>query len=136
MVLEETAKKVSFLKYLGAFGIQKNAKSLLESLNYAGELLNNPDNLLLIFPQGKLHSLHSKTIDFEKGVLRIIDASKKNFNYVFATILTEYFDQRKPKLKIALQNWKAPELVDLQTVKSAYNQHYETTLNQQSEITV
>ncbi len=136
MVLEETAKKVSFLKYLGAFGIQKNAKSLVESLTYAGELLDNPDNLLLIFPQGKLHSLHSKSIDFEKGVSRIIDASKKNFNYVFAAIITDYFDQRKPNLKIALQNWEAPEFVGLQLLKSAYNKHYEATLTQQSEITV
>ena len=136
MVLEETAKKVSFLKYLGAFGIEKNAKSLVESLAYAGQLLDNPDNLLLIFPQGKLHSLHSKSIGFEKGVSRIIDASKKNFNYVFAAIVTDYFDQRKPNLKIALQHWEAPEFVGLQLLKSAYNKHYEATLAQQSEITV
>lgn len=136
MVLEDTARKVGFLKYLGAFSIQKNTKSLMESLSYAGELLNQPDNLLLIFPQGKLHSLHSKVVDFEKGVLRIIDASKKNFSYVFATIITDYFSQRKPKLTIALENWKAPEIVDLALLKSAYNKHYKDTLTQQSEITV
>lgn len=136
MVLEDTAKRVGFLKYLGAFSIQKNAKSLVKSLEYAGQLLDNPENLVLIFPQGQLHSLHSKTISFQKGISRIINASQKNFNYVFAVILTDYFDQRKPKLKIALQNWESPEFASLQVIKSAYNKHYEATINQQSEITV
>ncbi|HEX7366876.1 MAG TPA: lysophospholipid acyltransferase family protein [Pelobium sp.] len=136
MVLEETAKKVGFLKYLGAFSIQKNAKSLIESLEYAGQLLDNPENLVVIFPQGQLHSLHSKTISFEKGISRIINASQKSFNYVFAVILTDYFDKRKPTLKIALKNWEAPEFTSLQTIKSAYNKHYEASLTQQSEITI
>ena len=136
MVLEDTAKKVGFLKYLGAFSIQKNTRSLVESLEYAGTLLDHPENLVLIFPQGQLQSLHSKSINFEKGVSRIVNASQKKFNYVFAVILTDYFDQRKPHLKIALQNWEAPEFTSLQTIKSAYNKHYEHSLNQQSEITV
>ena len=136
MVLEDTAKKVGFLKYLGAFSIQKNTKSLVESLEYAGQLLDNPENLVLIFPQGQLHSQHSKNISFEKGISRIINASQKTFNYIFAVILTDYFDQRKPKLKITLQNWESPEFASLQVIKSAYNKHYEATLNQQSEITV
>ncbi len=136
MVLEDTAKKVGFLKYLGAFSIQKNAKSLVESLEYAGTLLDNPENLVLIFPQGKLHSLHSKSISFEKGVFRIINASQKTFSYVFAVILTDYFDKRKPTLKIALQNWEAPEFASLQVIKSDYNKHYEASLNQQIAITV
>ncbi len=136
MVLEETAKKEGFLKYVGAFSIQKNAKSIIESLEFAGKLLDDPNNLVLIFPQGKLYSLHSKTVNFEKGVSRIINASKRNFNYVFAVILTDYFDQRKPKLKIELQNWSQPEFASLQVIKNAYNKHYETVLNQQAEITV
>lgn len=136
MVLEDTAREISFLKYLGAFSIQKNAKSLIESLNYAGKLLDEPENLVLIFPQGQLHSLHSKTIAFEKGVSRIINASQKKFNYVFSVILTDYFDKRKPSVNIALQNWEAPEYTGLQVIKSAYNKHYEASLNHQAAITV
>jgi len=136
MVLEDTVKKVGFLKYMGAFSIQKNAKSLIESLEYAGQLLNDPENLVLIFPQGQLHSLHSKTVSFEKGISRIVNASQKTFEYVFAVILTDYFGKRKPNLKIALKSWESPEFASLQVIKSAYNKHYEASLNQQSEITV
>lgn len=136
MVLEDTAKKVSFLKYLGAFSIQRNAKSLIESLEYAGKLLDTPDNLVLIFPQGELHSSHIKTVNFEKGVSKIINASTKAFDYLFAVILTDYFDKRKPMVKIFLENWEAPEFTSLQVVKSAFNKHYETAKAQQSAIKV
>ncbi|RKD20113.1 glycerol acyltransferase [Pelobium manganitolerans] len=136
MVLEETSKKVRFLKYLGAFSIQKNAKSLLESLDYAGSLLNQPDNLLLIFPQGQLQSQHSKSISFQKGLFKIINASQKNFSYIFAVTLVDYFQHRKPKIHIFLQHWQAPPFASLQMIKTAYNKHYEEVLQQQSEIKV
>ncbi|MFC5285159.1 lysophospholipid acyltransferase family protein [Pedobacter alpinus] len=136
MVLEDTAKKVSFLKYLGAFSIQRNAKSLIESLDYAGKLLDKPDNLVLIFPQGELYSSHSKTVNFEKGVSKIINASTKGFDYLFAVILTDYFDQRKASIKIFLENWEAPEFTSLQVLKSAFNKHYENAKKLQSEIKV
>ncbi|MBU0694933.1 MAG: lysophospholipid acyltransferase family protein, partial [Bacteroidetes bacterium] len=125
MVLQDTAEKVKFLKYLGAFSIQKNAKSLVESLDYAGKLLDNPANLVLIFPQGELYSSHSAAIQFEKGVSRIIAASKKQFQYIFAAVLTDYFDRRKPSIKAYLEHWEAKEYNSLQVIKSAYNKHYE-----------
>jgi hypothetical protein len=136
MVLQDTAEKVKFLKYLGAFSIQRNAKSLVESLDYAGKLLDNPDNLVLIFPQGELYSSHSVSIQFEKGVNRIIASSKKQFQYVFAAILTDYFDRRKPSIKIYLEHWEAQEYNSLQIIKSAYNKHYEQALKQQMEVRV
>lgn len=133
MVLEETAQKVKFLKYLGAFGIQRNAKSLIQSLEYAGRLLDDPRNLVLIFPQGELHSSHVSHVNFEKGVSKIIAASKKQFQYIFAAILTDYFDQRKPSINIYLENWEAQEYTSLQVIKSAYNKHYENSLKQQTD---
>lgn len=136
MVLEETAKKVGFLKYLGAFGVQKNAKSLVESLEFAGQLLDNPDNLVLIFPQGKLFSGNIKTINFEKGISKIIQASTKKFDYIFAAILIDYFAKRKASIRVYLENWEAPAYTSLQVLKNAYNKHYESALRQQSEMEI
>lgn len=132
MVLQETAEKVKFMKYLGAFGIQKNAKSLIESLDYAGKLLDNPDNLVLIFPQGELYSSHVSSINFEKGLSKIIAASKKQFQYLFAAILIDYFDQRKPSVNVFLERWEAQEYTSLQVIKSAFNKHYEDSLKEQA----
>lgn len=136
MVLQDTAEKVKFLKYLGAFSVQKNAKSIVKSLDYAGELLDNPENLVLIFPQGELHSAHVSSISFEKGVTRIISASKKQFQYIFAAVLIDYFDKRKPTVTTHLQIWEAQEYASLQVIKSAYNKHYENAIKQQTEVKV
>ena len=136
MVLQDTAEKVKFLKYLGAFSVQKNAKSIVKSLDYAGELLDNPENLVLIFPQGELHSAHVSSISFEKGVTRIISASKKQFQYIFAAVLIDYFDKRKPTVTTHLQIWEAQEYASLQVIKIAYNKHYENAIKQQTEVKV
>src|SRR6187402_1867328 len=40
MVLEETVQKVGFIKYMGAFSINKNSRDMVASLNYAAQLLN------------------------------------------------------------------------------------------------
>lgn len=136
MVLQETAEKVKFFKYLGAFSVQKNAKSIIKSLDYAGELLDDPENLVLIFPQGELNSLHVPNISFEKGVSRIIASSKKQFQYIFAAILIDYFDQRKPHVNVHLQNWEAQEYASLQVIKSAYNKHFESAIKQQIEVKI
>lgn len=132
MVLQETAEKVKFLKYLGAFSIQRNAKSLIESLDYAGKLLDNPENLLLIFPQGELYSSHISIINFEKGLNKIIAASKKQFQYLFAAILIDYFDHRKPSVNVFLENWAAQEYTSLQVIKSSFNRHYDQSLKTQT----
>ena len=49
MVQKETVHKLTYLKFSGAFSITKNSKDIIESLNYASELLNDPQNLVLIF---------------------------------------------------------------------------------------
>lgn len=66
MITEENYKKVWFLKYLGSFSVKKNSRSAIETLEYAGKLLNEPDNLVLIFPQGKLYSGRVDKFSFKK----------------------------------------------------------------------
>jgi len=51
----------------------------LESLDYAAELLGNSENLVLIFPQGKLYSNFINKISFEKGVLKIMKQAANDF---------------------------------------------------------
>ena len=136
MVTEENYRKVAFLKYLGAFPVKKNSKSLIESLEHAGKLLDDKNNLVLIFPQGKLYSNHVKEIAFEKGLINLINSSQKNFQYLFAASFVDYFEKRKPTVTCYLQTWEGAEFTSLQLIKSSYNKHYETSRQQQSRITV
>jgi len=126
-------QELKYYKYFGAFAPDGKGKDLIQTLQYAGTLLDNPKNLVLIFPQGKVQSGHTSTINFEKGVLQVINASKKSFQLVFSVILTDYFNKRKPEMEAYLANWQAEEYVSLQLLKSEFNKHYDNAILKQSE---
>ncbi|WP_231459192.1 MULTISPECIES: 1-acyl-sn-glycerol-3-phosphate acyltransferase [unclassified Pedobacter] len=134
LVNAENYHKVSFLKYLGAFATSSGGKDVLNTLSYAGELLSNPNNLVLVFPQGKLHSNHAQEINFEKGVMQMINSSNKKINIIFAATFIDYFSSRKPSVFMYLHNWDTEEYISLQLLKSAYNKHYNTSLVKQTQI--
>jgi|SRR6476661_2713647 len=136
MVSEDNYNQVKFLKYLGAFSVKKQSRSMVESLEYAGRLLNDPENMVVIFPQGKLHSNHVDEVLFQKGLLSLINSSSKEFQYVFAAGLIDYFEERKPAITYYLQQWEGAEFTSLQLIKNEYNKHYQAALQQQTSRTV
>ena len=82
-MLEEQLKKNWFFQYTGGYSIKKSTRSVVESLNYTAELLENNKNLVLMFPQGKIQSMHRSEFVFEKGIERILKlgyefAAKRN----------------------------------------------------------
>ncbi|MFC4211559.1 1-acyl-sn-glycerol-3-phosphate acyltransferase [Pedobacter lithocola] len=135
LVNAENYNKVGFLKYLGAFAPENSGKDILETLNYAGKLLDNTDNLVLVFPQGKLYSNHLKSINFQKGVMQMINSSQKKLNIVFAATFVDYFSKRKASAYTYLQNWENEEYTSLQLLKSEYNKHYDNAVVKQTQIT-
>jgi len=136
MITEENYRKVWFLKYLGSFSVKKNSRSVIETLEYAGNLLNDSENLVLLFPQGRLYSGHVEQVQFQKGLMNLINASSRKFQYIFAAGFADYFEHRKPVLTCYLQNWEGAEFTSLQLIKSAYNKHYETSRQKQTSIEV
>lgn len=136
MITEENYNKVWFLKYLGSFSVKKGSKSIIQTLDFAGKLLNDPQNLLLIFPQGKLFSNHTNNINFQRGLMSIINSSSNNFQFLFSAGFTDYFENRKPTVTCYLQNWKPESDINILSIQEAFNQHYETSRMQQISITV
>ncbi|WP_113654233.1 lysophospholipid acyltransferase family protein [Pedobacter namyangjuensis] len=133
LVTAEDYQKTSYLKYFGAFAPEAKGKDLLETLTYAGQLLNDPQNLVLIFPQGKIRSIHVSQIAFEKGIMQVLNASQKKFQTVFAVTLVDYFNSRRPKAKTYLTKWQAEEYVSLQLLKSEFNKHYDNAVLKQTQ---
>ena len=131
LVTKEDYERKWYLKYVGAFAAVNKGKDVVETLAYAGSLLDRADNLVLVFPQGKLYTSYADSIKFEKGVMQIINASKKKFQIVFSATLVDYFEMRKPAARTYLRNWEAEEYVSLQLLKSEYNKHYEQSLKDQ-----
>lgn len=136
MVTEENYKSVWFLKFLGAFPVKKNSKSVLESLQYAGKLLNDEKNLVLIFPQGKLYSNHVEEVAFERGLINLINSSNRKFQYLFASCFVDYFEKRKASITCYLEVWSGAEFISLQLIKSEYNKHYESSRRNHCRFTI
>jgi 1-acyl-sn-glycerol-3-phosphate acyltransferase len=136
MVTEENYQKVSFLKYLGAFPVKRNSRSMVQSLEKAGHLLNDSNNLVLIFPQGKLFSNHVDAVAFERGFLNLINSSERKFQYVFSAAFVDYFEKRKPCYTCYLKKWDGDEFISLQLIVSAYNDHYQSSIQKHCHITV
>lgn len=124
MVLEETILKHAFLKYVGSFSVSKGSKSIIETLKYAGNLLDDPQNLLLIFPQGNLSSNFTDVVNFEKGLGKLVGFSRQNFQTIFTASFMEHFSQPKPTAYIYLKTAETANFASLAAVQSAYQQHY------------
>jgi hypothetical protein len=124
LVAEEDYKTHWFLKYFGAFAAEHTGKDVVGTLIHAGQLLNDPNNLVLLFPQGKLYSAYVSSIAFEKGVMQVVNESKKKFQIVFAANVIDY-SARKPAVYTYLKPWEAEEYMSLQLLKREYNKHYD-----------
>jgi len=135
MVLEDTMRQIKFFKYLGAFSITKNSKQVVDSLNYAAGLLNDPANLVVIFPQGKLYSNFVDDVVFEKGVNKITEMATIDFQYLFAATLTENLEHKKPTVNVSLKVIQSNELA-LAGLSQAYQQHYQSAKQKQTQIVV
>lgn len=95
MMLEEELIQRLFLTKVGVFGVRKGTKGALQSLQFAGQLLKDPQNMVLLFPQGKIESHHQHTFHFERGIERLL-ATAPDIQVVFVASFVDYFFDRKP----------------------------------------
>ncbi len=125
MVGHETTYKLNYLSYGGAFSVKKNSREMLESLDYAAKLLNDPQNLVILFPQGRLYSNFVEDIHFEKGILKVIRQAEGKFQLIFASTFIQYYKHKKQTINVYLKKENesyAGKSID--ELKNAYQQHY------------
>lgn len=131
MMLEDQLKNRSFLNKAGAFSIKKNSRSAIDSLKYAGEILSDDDNLLLMFPQGEIQSQHQCQFTFKKGIETILKHTKIHPEILFVANLTEYYSHKKPSLDVYFELLDEP----FQTTKrleEKYNMFFMNCIQQQN----
>lgn len=100
MMLEEQLKKYRVFNYGGVYSVKKKSRALLESLDYTIDLLRDPQNLVLLFPQGKIESQMISELHFEKGIDYVLRHAEPGFDIAFTVALTDYFSNRKPTLHL------------------------------------
>lgn len=134
MMLEEELRHRMFLNRAGAFSIDKGKRTMVESLNYAAELLMSHENLLVLYPQGKFQSIHHLQVRFEKGFVTVCHkAAEKGFHLVFYVALTEYFERRKPQLFLYIREHPCSQGMTATELESAYNDFYKDSIRVHSE---
>ena len=133
MMLEEQLRKNWFFEYTGGFSIQKKSKSIIETFDYTAELLENKKNLVLLFPTGKIQSIHKNEFIFEKGVEKILQKVKNEVQVVFMINMVDYFSNAKPSVFTFFEehtgNYTTPEM------QSGFNNFYKkcTDIQKQKE---
>lgn len=97
-IMVEDLYKLPQLSKVGAFSIEKNSPfQSLKSLNYASNLLKDKNNMLWIFPQGRVMPPDYKPIKFESGLSYICNKAKK-LNIIPVAIKYTFVRQHKPEI--------------------------------------
>lgn len=131
MMREDQLLKFRFFNYTGAFSVNKKSREMVESLQYASSLLENSQNMLLIYPQGKIHSLYDADVVFEQGIERILHAKENKIHVVFSANLVDYFSQPKPSLFMYVGTYNGA--FSLPELQSAYRAFYNRCIKTQTE---
>ena len=103
MMLEEELIQRPFMRQGGAFSIQPGNRSMIHSLNYAAELLQVPENMVLIYPQGKIHSLYESNIEFASGINHILKKAGPKVQAIFFAAMIDFLSKAKPTVRFYLR---------------------------------
>ncbi|TVR70247.1 MAG: glycerol acyltransferase [Marinilabiliales bacterium] len=134
MMLEEQLAKRKFFRRLGAFSINPGKRSAIDSINYASKILNDRDNLLILFPQGRIQSQYMNEIAFRKGWYRIIERVTGPVHVIFMVTMTDYLSNKKPGLYIYLEDFHATGNFVLGELENAYSSFYKQCIEQQKHL--
>lgn len=130
MMLEEELAKRMFLTRCGVFSVRKNSRDVLESLNYASELLRNPLHVVTIYPSGEIISHHRQNFPFQRGFMRIA-ANHNDSLIAFAVVLIDHFSMARPEIRIYLENYTGERTAE--AIELAYHAFYQSCISKQTE---
>jgi hypothetical protein len=124
MSLKKQMEKNWWLKYCCSFSVEPGMRSVAESLEYAAELLNEPGNLLIYYPQGNLESQHIRKIEFKDGVYEIVTQIKGHCQLIWSSSIIEYFESTKPSAYLSLMDCGANADFDFEVLKAKVNEFH------------
>ncbi|MDA3818671.1 MAG: lysophospholipid acyltransferase family protein [Prolixibacteraceae bacterium] len=134
MILEEQLKMNKILSKVGAYSVDPGSRSVVESLNYSVELLNDENNSVVIYPQGKFSSFVAPGFKFKTGIEKILNKCKP-VQILFYTAFVDYFSNRKPTVFLYLGEVEF-QRYGLEELSTKYRSFYMQSLNQHAKLDV
>ncbi|HEY0669780.1 MAG TPA: lysophospholipid acyltransferase family protein [Sphingobacteriaceae bacterium] len=135
MILKKQMEKNFWLKYMGAFSIDPGRWTVDESLDYAAEMLSQPGNLLLFYPQGNLESSHIRTIQFKEGIAKIISRVNGDCQLIWSSNIIEYFESIKPSVYFEMLDCGTNHDFDFKILTNQVNAHHQAAIRKQFRFT-
>lgn len=113
MVQEDQLRQRPYFRYKGAFSIKKKSRQIFESLDYTNALLEDAANMVVVFPQGKLQSIHTRDITVEKGVCKLLEKIPENCQVLYNAVIVNFFESFKPSLHCHLFDCGIGKKIDI-----------------------
>ena len=134
MMLEKQMRKYSILRKIGASSIEKGSRSILDSLKYLVEVIQNPENLFLFFPEGKIKSIYTEEFKFEKGAINyILKKVTFDFQFVFNVNLIDYSSFKRPEVSVYYKTHKINSNTTATEIEKDYNDFVKECKEKQRE---
>ncbi|MHC1707057.1 MAG: lysophospholipid acyltransferase family protein [Bacteroidales bacterium] len=138
MMLEEQLKPRMFLNKAGAFSIDPGKRDMIESIEYSAEILRNPENILVMYPQGEIQSMHRQLFTFNPGITRIYrkfvqKAASPDLCLVFYTALPDYLSESRPSVNIYLKEFPSIYLNNTKQLEAAFQSFYFSCTHKQDQ---
>ncbi len=130
MVLEEQLIAHPSMNRAGAFPVRRASRTSVDTLKYASGLMHDSDNLLALYPQDSISSIHRRPIRFERGVERIIAGSSDRLMILFYVALPDWFTGKRPSLSVRIIEYSARERT-LADLEETYNMFFEEAVMSQ-----
>lgn len=127
MMHEKQLLEYKFFNQTGGFSISNQYRHIIDSINYSSSILEDKNNLLVIYPQGEINSIYQSNFIFKRGIEKIIN--QKDITLLFSANLIDYFSNSKPSLFTYLEEYNGE--FNLKDIEEAYNVFYMNSTQKQ-----
>ena len=131
---EDHLQQRIWLRRLGSFSISRTSRDMLNSMQYAAQLLNDPQNGVTVFPQGSLESNYSEQIRIEKGINYLIKNIKGDCQIIYCAVFTDYFESFKPTAYFHLLDCGDSKSVDFEELNKNINAFHQQAIQNQISV--
>jgi len=136
MSVKKQMEKNTWLRYMGSFSVDPGKRSITESFEYAAEMLSQPGNLLMFFPQGNLESIYVREMQFDEGLYEIVTRIKGNCQLIWCSNFIEYFESIFPTTYASMLDCGTNNDFDFETLKQKVNEHHRASMEKNVRYTI
>lgn len=117
MMLENQLRRYWFFQKVGCFSTNpENKQSSIATFRYTLDLLRNPENCVVIFPQGEIEPFEKTSYNYHKGIEFLVKHSATEFDVLFIANKIFYTNEKLPLILT-----RAEQLIKSSDIKSSPN---------------